>query len=113
MTSNSIRFLAGCTALTSLASGALAQEATTIQVATHYTEEQAAPLLACFEAFEAEHPGVTIEHQQTAYGDFLQTILTSRVGGTAPDIVNVYSIWAPQLAAAGALEPPPRRSWTT
>ena len=90
-----------------LATGALAQEAHTITVATHYTEEQAAPLLACFDAYEAEHPGLTIEHQQTAYGDFLQTILTSRVGGTAPDITNVYSIWVPQLAAAGAIEVPP------
>ncbi|RKH92493.1 extracellular solute-binding protein, partial [Corallococcus sp. AB030] len=74
----------------------------------HYSEEQAAPLLACFDAYEAEHPGVTIEHQQTAYGDFLQTILTSRVGGTAPDIYNIYSIWAPQLVGAGVLEPPPQ-----
>jgi multiple sugar transport system substrate-binding protein len=89
------------------ASGAPAQEARTIQVATHYTEEQAAPLLACFDAYEAENPGVTVEHQVTAYGDFLQTILTSRVGGTAPDIYNVYSVWVPQLASAGALEPPP------
>lgn len=88
--------------------GLAAQEAKTIQVATHYTEEQAGPLLACFDAYEAEHPGVTVEHQQTAYGDFLQTILTSRVGGTAPDIYNVYAIWVPQLAAAGALEPPPQ-----
>jgi multiple sugar transport system substrate-binding protein len=92
----------------SVGSGSGAQEAAkTIQVATHYTVEQVAPLLACFDAYEAEHPGVTIEHQQTAYGDFLQTILTSRVGGTAPDITNVYSIWVPQLAAAGVLEAPP------
>jgi multiple sugar transport system substrate-binding protein len=94
-------------AATLAATGALAQEARTIQVATHYTEEQAAPLLACFDAYEAEHPGITVEHQVTAYGDFLQTILTSRVGGTAPDIYNVYSVWVPQLASAGALEPPP------
>ena len=86
---------------------ARAQDARTIQVATHYSEEQAAPLLACFDAYEAEHPGVTVEHQQTAYCDFLQTILTSRVGGTAPDIYNIYSIWAPQLVSAGVLEPPP------
>ena len=84
-----------------------AQEARTIQVATHYSEEQAEPLLECFRAYEAENPGVTVEHQVTAYGDFLQTILTSRVGGTAPDVYNVYSIWVPQLAAAGVLEPPP------
>jgi multiple sugar transport system substrate-binding protein len=91
-----------------LGSGAaLAQEARTITVATHYSEDQIAPVLACFDAYEAENPGLTIEHQQTAYADFLQTILTSRVGGTSPDIYNVYSIWVPQLASAGALEPPP------
>ena len=107
MTRRLTGLLGASTALGRLASAAAAQEARTIQVATHYTEEQAAPLLACFDAYEAEHPGVTVEHQQTAYADFLQTILTSRVGGTAPDIVNVYSIWVPQLASAGALEPPP------
>lgn len=99
----------GATAALALAAGAgAAQEARTIQVATHYTDEQVAPLLACFDAYEAENPGVTVEHQQTAYGDFLQTILTSRVGGTAPDIYNVYSVWVPQLAAAGTLEVPPQ-----
>ncbi|HVG47758.1 MAG TPA: sugar ABC transporter substrate-binding protein [Rubellimicrobium sp.] len=108
MTRRLTGLLGASTALGLLASAAAAQEAKTIQVATHYTEEQAAPLLACFDAYEAEHPGVTVEHQQTAYGDFLQTILTSRVGGTAPDIVNVYSVWVPQLAAAGALEAPPQ-----
>lgn len=107
MTRRLTGLLGACSALGLIAPGLAAQEATTIQVATHYTEEQAAPLLACFDAYEAEHPGVTVEHQQTAYGDFLQTILTSRVGGTAPDIVNVYSVWVPQLAAAGVLEPPP------
>jgi multiple sugar transport system substrate-binding protein len=107
MTRRLTGLLGACSALGLLASAGAAQEAKTIQVATHYTDEQAAPLLACFDAYEAEHPGITVEHQQTAYGDFLQTILTSRVGGTAPDIVNVYSIWVPQLAGAGALEPPP------
>jgi multiple sugar transport system substrate-binding protein len=107
MTNRLPRLLGATAALGLLAPTLSAQEARTIQVSTHYTEEQAAPLLACFDAFEAENPGVTVEHQQTAYGDFLQTILTSRVGGTAPDIVNVYSVWVPQLAAAGALEPPP------
>lgn len=107
--------LGACSVLGLGASGLAAQEAKTIQVATHYTEEQAGPLLACFDEYEAANPGVTVEHQQTAYGDFLQTILTSRVGGTAPDIYNVYSIWVPQLAAAGALEPPPAEvaEWIT
>ena len=81
--------------------------AKTIQIATHYNEAQMGPLLECFAAYEASNPGITIEFQQAAYGDFLQTILTSRVGGTSPDIYNIYSIWAPQLAAAGTLAEPP------
>ncbi|TNC72226.1 extracellular solute-binding protein [Rubellimicrobium roseum] len=107
MTGRGTGLLGACAGLAIIAGGAFAQEARTITVATHYSAEQMAPLLACFDAYEAEHPGVTVEHQETAYGDFLQTILTSRVGGTAPDILNVYSVWVPQLAGAGALEPPP------
>ncbi|UPH72233.1 sugar ABC transporter substrate-binding protein [Abyssibius alkaniclasticus] len=95
--------LASSTALSAVS----AQEAKTIQIATHYNEAQMGPLLECFAAYEASNPGITIEFQQAAYGDFLQTILTSRVGGTSPDIYNIYSIWAPQLAAAGTLAEPP------
>lgn len=93
--------------LTMLAGPALAQDTITLQVATHYTPEQAAPVLACFEEYQAENPGIRVEHQQASYADFLQTILTSRVGGTSPDIYNIYSIWAPQLARANALDVPP------
>jgi multiple sugar transport system substrate-binding protein len=95
-------------ALVAMSGIAIAQDAKTIQIATHYTPAQAAPILECFATYEAEHPGIKIEHQQASYGDFLQTILTSRVGGTSPDIYNIYSIWAPQLASAGALEVPPQ-----
>lgn len=98
---------AALVASTALAGAAFAQDTKTIQIATHYNEQQMAPLNECFRAYEASHPGIRIEVQQAAYGDFLQTILTSRVGGTSPDIYNIYSIWAPQLAAAGALAEPP------
>ncbi len=90
-----------------LAGAASAQGTRTIQIATHYNQEQMAPLLACFDQYEQDNPGIEIEFQQASYRDFLQTILTARVGGTSPDIYNIYSIWAPQLAAAGALVEPP------
>jgi multiple sugar transport system substrate-binding protein len=66
------RVLGILAATSALASGALAQEAVTLQVATHYSDEQVAPLIECFRAFEAENPGVTVEHQVASYGDFLQ-----------------------------------------
>ena len=80
---------------------------TTIKVATHYNSQQIAPVLACFREYEAEHPGVRIIHQQASYDDFIQTMLISRVGRSPVDIYNLYSIWAPQLIATGALDIPP------
>lgn len=86
---------------------ASAQDAKTITIATHYTPEQMGPVLSCFDEYEAANPGINIEFQQASYSDFLQTILTARIGGTSPDIYNIYSIWAPQLADAGTLVEPP------
>lgn len=93
---------------TALTAPALAQDAKTITIATHYNDEQMAPLTECFRAYEGAHPDIKIVFQQAAYGDFLQTILTGRSSGTSPDIYNIYSIWAPQLASAGALSVPPQ-----
>ena len=100
------RIVALASTALALAAPALAQD-TTITIATHYNQDQMAPLTECFREYEAQNPGVSIEHQQASYRDFLQTILTARVGGTSPDIYNIYSIWAPQLAAAGVLAEPP------
>lgn len=106
---------AALAATTALTGAAWAQEAKTITIATHYNDEQMAPLTECFRAYETTHPDIKIVFQQAAYGDFLQTILTSRVGGTSPDIYNIYSIWAPQLAEAGTLSMPPAeiQEWIT
>ncbi|WP_299816662.1 extracellular solute-binding protein [uncultured Jannaschia sp.] len=76
-----------------------------LTVAMHYTQEQAAPLLACLDAYEAD--GVTAEYQQISYRDYLQTVLTGRLGGQSPDIYNVYSIWAAQMVDNGVLDAPP------
>lgn len=86
---------------------AQAQETETVSVAMHYTEEQAAPLLACFDRYEAVNPGTEIEYQQISYGEYLQTILTAQIGGTAPDIYNVYSSWGAQMVDNGVLAPAP------
>ena len=85
---------------------AVAQERT-ISIAAHYTADQMAPLEACFRTYEAAHPGVRIVYQQSAIGDYMQTVLTARMAGTSPDIYNVYSLWAGQMVAAGMLAQPP------
>lgn len=86
---------------------ALAQTRT-LTIATHYTDGQLQPLTACFRQFEAENVGIRIVHRQSTYADFLQTILTGRLSGNAPDIYNLYSIWGARLVQSRMLaEPPP------
>jgi multiple sugar transport system substrate-binding protein len=81
--------------------------AQTITIAAHYSPEEAAPLESCFAAYEAENEGVDIQYQQIAYGDYLQTVITSRIGGQAPDIYHLYNIWGPQMIENGVLAAPP------
>ncbi len=87
----------------SLLSSAAAQ---TITLATHYPPENVKVLEPCFKQYEQE-TGVKVVHQQIPYGDYLQTILTARLGGQSPDIYHVYSIWAAQLVDNGLLATPP------
>lgn len=91
----------------SIISAAAAQAAETVTIAMHYTEEQAAPLLACIAQYEAANPDTDIVYQQISYDEYLQTILTSRAGGTSPDIYNLYSIWGAQMVDNGLLAPAP------
>ena len=77
-----------------------------LTLAMHYNSEQAAPLLACLEDYEAE-TGQAVEFQQVSYGEYLQTVLTGRIGGTQPDIYHLYSIWGAQMADNGVLAEPP------
>lgn len=75
-----------------------------LQVAMHYTQEQAAPLINCLEAWE----GGEAEYQQISYGDYLQTVLTGRLSGQSPDIYNVYgSVWGAQMVENDVLAPVP------
>ncbi|MCK0168543.1 extracellular solute-binding protein [Jannaschia sp. S6380] len=80
----------------------LAAQEAPLTVAMHYTQEQAAPLIACLDAYD-----VPAEYQQISYGDYLQTVLTGRLAGQSPDIYNVYSIWAAQMVDNDVLATPP------
>ena len=94
--------------ITFLLFGLLASvQAQTITIATHYPPESIAILEPCFATYEEQNPDITINHQQITYGDYLQTILTARLGGQSPDIYNVYSIWGAQLVENNVLAEPP------
>lgn len=93
-------------AVTGLVFGFGTASAQNLTLAAHYSAKQAAPLEPCFAAY-AEETGVNVEYQQISYGDYLQTVLTSRIGGQSPDIYHLYSIWGAQLVDNGVLDTPP------
>ena len=101
-----IRAALAATLLAGTAAPALAQE-TTLTVAMHYGQDDAAPLIECFRRYEEANPGIRVEYQQLSYRDYLQTVLTSRLGGQAPDIYHLYSIWGAQMVDNGVLAAPP------
>lgn len=88
-----------------LSSTSSAQE---ITIAMHYGQAQQDILEPCFAAYEAQNPGVNIVYQQLSYSDYLQTVLTSRIGGQAPDIYHLYNIWGAQLVENDVLATPPQ-----
>ncbi len=98
------RSLLASAAICAVALPAAAQEGP-LTVAMHYTQEQAAPLIACLDAYDADGTGA--EYRQISYGEYLQTVLTGRLAGQAPDVYNVYSIWAAQMVDNGVLAEPP------
>ena len=95
-----------CAAAPIVLAGAAGAQDGPVEVAMHYSAEQAAPLISCFDRYEAE-TGTAVEYTQLSYRDYLQTVLTSRLAGQSPDVYHVYSIWAPQLVDNGVLAEPP------
>ena len=82
-------------------------ERITLTLATHYTDDQRAPLTACLREYQQLHPEITIVHTQLSFRDMLQTVFMSRLGGKPPDLYNLSTTWAKQLVDNGALASPP------
>ncbi|MET0258950.1 MAG: extracellular solute-binding protein [Methylobacterium sp.] len=100
--------IAAMSALCLASTGAFAQEPVTLTFAAHYTDQEMAPLTACFRRYEAQTPGIRIDYRQTPIADFMQNVMTSRVSGASPDIYNVYSIWGKRLVDNAILAEPPQ-----
>jgi len=56
-------------------------------------------------AFEAAHPGVTVEALSVPYDDFRTKLIAAMAAGTGPDLIRSDIIWVPEFAGLGALLP--------
>jgi multiple sugar transport system substrate-binding protein len=55
--------------------------------------------------FERENPGVRVSVQQIPWSAAHEKLLTSFVGGSLPDVIQLGNTWIPEFAALGALAP--------
>ncbi|WP_448811320.1 extracellular solute-binding protein [Agromyces bauzanensis] len=56
-------------------------------------------------AFEAEHPGITVDYVDIPYDSLLQKLTTSAAGDELPDLVRADLGWVPKFADLGVLVP--------
>lgn len=54
-------------------------------------------------AFQAQHPGVTVNLQGIPYDDLRQRLITGIAGGEVPDLLRADLVWVPEFAEQGAL----------
>jgi multiple sugar transport system substrate-binding protein len=59
------------------------------------------------DAFEKEHPNVTIRIESFPFVEYLPKINNAMQAGTAADIITIVGQWAPPLIQAGLVEPIP------
>ncbi|BAS28285.1 extracellular solute-binding protein [Limnochorda pilosa] len=87
--------------------GVLAEAKTRIVVAAHYGQGQKDFLLPYFDEYMKLHPDVELVYQELTFADYLQTVLTARMAGQAPDVYHLYSLWGVQMQQNGVLDQPP------
>ncbi|ADD42434.1 ABC transporter substrate-binding protein [Stackebrandtia nassauensis] len=108
-----IRALALATVLVLTASGCATssfgdEPGKTLTVLTHYgSEPHKSGLKKLVDEWNRTHPEVQVKTQSVLYNELLQTVTARHASGQTPDIINAYSLWGGQLAAADVLDEPP------
>lgn len=92
-----------------LAAPSLAQ--TKITIATHWSANQKEYLDVYIEEYNRLNPDVEVEHitfiTSVDINEYLNQALVAHAGGSAPDILHIYSLWGFQLADSGVIVPAP------
>ncbi|GEM_PF-314770 len=66
-----------------------------------YTLNMDSPFKTAKAAFEAKHPGVTVNLVGSPYDEQYQKIILSKAGGVKPDVFQMDQIWVGEMAAKG------------
>lgn len=88
-------------------------EAVTITHWQHHYEARSVIVEQLADAFEAAHPGVTIDFQSVPYNDYFSKIGPSLEAGTGPDVFQLPGSQLQEFYARGQLQAVPESVYTT
>jgi len=95
----SVLATAGCAPTSS------SEEGITLNYWTHVNEPSQIVEQELIDAYEAEHPGVTINYLPVDFGSLPAKLNSAIAGGGGPDLFNYFQSYAPGLASKGYLAP--------
>lgn len=99
--------LLGSAVIMGAAVQATAQDPIEIDYWQYFFEGRVDAIDALIEQFEAENPGITVNHTHFPYADYRTRIAAAVPAGEGPDVIQMFYGWVPDYIGAGLLQPLP------
>ena len=78
-----------------------------ISFLTHWAPDQVAKLESVVDAYEQEHPNVSIEVRAVPFADLLTTLRSQAGSDNGPTMAGIYDLWLPELVRDGVVAEAP------
>ncbi|MEM7445286.1 MAG: extracellular solute-binding protein [Pseudomonadota bacterium] len=102
-----ITALLGSAVIMGAAIPAMAQDPIEIEYWQYFFQGRVDAIDALIEQFEAENPGITVNHTHFPYADYRTRIAAAVPAGEGPDVIQMFYGWVPDYIGAELLQPLP------
>jgi len=102
-----IAALLGSAVMMGAAVPAMAQDPIEIEYWQYFFQGRVDAIDALIEQFEAENPGITVNHTHFPYADYRTRIAAAVPAGEGPDVIQMFYGWVPDYINAELLQPLP------
>lgn len=102
-----IAALLGSAVMMGAAIPAMAQDPIEIEYWQYFFQGRVDAIDALIEQFEAENPGITVNHTHFPYADYRTRIAAAVPAGEGPDVIQMFYGWVPDYIGAELLQPLP------
>ena len=99
--------LLGSAVMMGMAVPATAQDPIEIEYWQYFFQGRVDAIDDLIEQFEAENPGIVVNHTHFPYADYRTRIAAAVPAGEGPDVIQMFYGWVPGYLEAGLLQPLP------